>query len=103
MIWGLLGWWGTLGHAFGVTSLPGFGSSTMSLQQALSNTHTDGLGELYRQGTAALLNSMVDNRFHFTTKQVRDSFVGALGSNKAAASQARVFKLANEGKLKPRA
>ncbi|KAL6286913.1 hypothetical protein ACE6H2_011303 [Prunus campanulata] len=103
VIWGLLGWWGTLGHAFGVTSLPGFGSSTMSLQQALSNTHTDGLGELYRQGTAALLNSMVDNRFHFTTKQVRDSFVGALGSNKAAASQARVFKLANEGKLKPRA
>ncbi|KAM0956182.1 hypothetical protein ACFX2I_024418 [Malus domestica] len=103
LIWGLLGWWGTLGNSFGVSSLPGIGSGTMSLPQALSNTRTDGLGELYRQGTAALLNAMVDNRFHFTTNQVRDSFVSALGSNKAAATQARVFKLANEGKLKPRA
>ncbi|CAN6701549.1 unnamed protein product [Malus baccata var. baccata] len=103
LIWGLLGWWGNLGHSFGVSSLPGIGSGTMSLPQALSNTRTDGLGELYRQGTAALLNAMVDNRFHFTTNQVRDSFVRALGSNKAAATQARVFKLANEGKLKPRA
>ncbi|XP_062009012.1 protodermal factor 1 [Rosa rugosa] len=103
VIWGLVGWFGTLGHAFGLTSLPGFGSSTMNLQQALSNTRADGLGELYREGTASLLNSMVDNRFHFTTKQVRDGFVRALGSNKAATNQARLFRLANEGKLKPRA
>ena len=102
MIWGLLGWWGTVGNAFGVTSNPGFGA-TMSLPQALSNTRTDGLGALYREGTASLLNSMVNNRFPFSTKQVRDSFVAALGSNSAAAAQARLFKLANEGHLKPRA
>lgn len=102
VIWGLVGWWGTLGNAFGVTSVPGFGSN-FNLQQALSNSRTDGLGELYREGTASLLNSMVYNRFPFTTKQVRDNFVAALGSNHAAAAQARVFKLANEGKLKPRA
>ncbi|KAL6137213.1 hypothetical protein ACLB2K_062505 [Fragaria x ananassa] len=103
VIWGLVGWWATLGHTFGLTSLPGFGSSTMNLHQALSNTRTDGLGELYREGTAALLNSMVDNRFHFTTTQVRDSFVRGLSSNRAATNQARLFRLANEGKLKPRA
>ncbi|XP_004303856.1 PREDICTED: protodermal factor 1 [Fragaria vesca subsp. vesca] len=103
VIWGLVGWWATMGHTFGLTSLPGFGSSTMNLQQALSNTRTDGVGELYREGTAALLNSMVDNRFHFTTTQVRDSFVRGLSSNKAAKNQARLFRLANEGKLKPRA
>ncbi|KAH7533747.1 hypothetical protein FEM48_Zijuj04G0164500 [Ziziphus jujuba var. spinosa] len=102
MIWGLVGWWGTLGHAFGVTSVPGFGSD-FNLHQALSNTRTDGLGQLYREGTASLLNSMVYNKFPFTTKQVRDSFISALGSNNAAAAQARFFKLANEGRLKPRA
>ncbi|XP_022773771.1 protodermal factor 1-like [Durio zibethinus] len=102
LMWGLLGWWGTVGSAFGVTSIPGFGA-TMSLRQALSNTRTDGLGALYREGTASLLNSMVNNRFPFSTKQVRDSFVAALGSNSAAAAQARLFKLANEGHLKPRA
>ncbi|KAK8672736.1 hypothetical protein V6N13_111099 [Hibiscus sabdariffa] len=101
LIWGLLGWWGTLGNAFGVTSVPGFGA-TMSLPQALSNTRTDGLGALYREGTASFLNSMVNHRFPLSTKQVRDSFVSALGSNSAAAAQARVFKLANEGHLKPR-
>uniref|UniRef100_A0A5B6YL83 Putative protodermal factor 1 n=1 Tax=Davidia involucrata TaxID=16924 RepID=A0A5B6YL83_DAVIN len=102
LIWGLFGYWGSLGGAFGVPSVPGFGPN-MSLQQALSNTRTDGFGALYREGTASLLNSMADNRFHFTTKQVRDSFVQAMGSNKAAAAQAHLFKLANEGRLKPRA
>ncbi|KAK8716429.1 hypothetical protein V6N13_043738 [Hibiscus sabdariffa] len=101
LIWGLLGWWGTLGSAFGVPSVPGFGA-TMSLPQALSNTRTDGLGALYREGTASFLNSMVNHRFPLSTKQVRDSFVSALGSNSAAAAQARLFKLANEGHLKPR-
>ncbi|CAI0461350.1 unnamed protein product, partial [Linum tenue] len=98
---GLLGWWGTLGNAFGAPSLPGLGPST-SLPQALSNPRRDGYGTLYREGTAALLNSMVTNRFAFTTNQVRESFVSALGSNKAAAAQGRVFQMANEGRLKPR-
>ncbi|KAL9419998.1 hypothetical protein AB3S75_037712 [Citrus x aurantiifolia] len=100
LIWGLLGWWGTLG-GIGVPSVPGFGSST-SLLQALSNTHTDGFGALYREGTASWLNSMASHRFPFTTNQVRNSFVAALHSDKAAAAQARLFKLANEGHLKPR-
>lgn len=90
-----------MGGALGVTSVPGFGSS-MSLHQALSNDRTDGFGALYREGTASFLNSMVNRRFPFTTQQVRDNFVQATGSNKAAAAQARVFKLANEGRLKPR-
>ncbi|KAL0399656.1 UNVERIFIED_CONTAM: Protodermal factor 1 [Sesamum radiatum] len=102
LIWGLFGWWGTLGSAFGLTSVPGF-SANMNLLQALSNTRTDGLGELYREGTAALLNSMAHTRFPYTTTQVRDSFVAALSSNKAAAAQAQLFKLANEGRNKPRA
>ncbi|CAK7346692.1 unnamed protein product [Dovyalis caffra] len=102
LIWGVLGWWGTMGNTFGVTSLPGIGTS-MSLQQALSNTRTDGYGTLYREGTASLLNSMVSNRFPFTTRQVRENFITALASNKAAGTQGRLFKLANEGKLKPRA
>ncbi|CAK9160227.1 unnamed protein product [Ilex paraguariensis] len=102
LIWGLFGWAGTLGGAFGTPSLPGTGAS-MSLQEALSNSNTDGLGALYREGTASLLNSMVNRRFPYTTTQVRDSFVRALGSNKAAAAQAHLFKLANEGRLKPRA
>lgn len=101
LIWGLLGWWGTLG-GIGAPSVPGFGSST-SLLKALSNTRTDGFGALYREGTASWLNSMANHRFPFTTNQVRDSFVAALHSDRAAAAQARLFKLANEGHLKPRA
>ncbi|XP_011026338.1 PREDICTED: protodermal factor 1-like [Populus euphratica] len=101
LIWGVMGWWGTMGNAFGVTSLPGFGTS-MTLQQALSNTRTDGYGTLYREGTASLLNSMVSNRFSFTTRQVRENFVASLASNKAAGAQGHLFKLANEGRLKPR-
>lgn len=91
-----------MGGAFGVASLPGLGAS-LSLQQALSNTRTDGLGALYREGTASLLNSMVNRNFPFTTDQVRERFISALSSNKVAATQARLFKLANEGKFKPRA
>lgn len=90
-----------MGGVFGVSSLPGYGSS-LSVLQALSNTRTDGLGALYREGTASLLNSMASRRFPFTAKQVRDSFVSSLSSNKAAAAQARLFKIANEGRLKPR-
>ncbi|KAK8533848.1 hypothetical protein V6N13_028462 [Hibiscus sabdariffa] len=101
LIWSVLGWWGNLGSAFGVTNVPGFGS-TMSLPQALSNTRNNGVGALYREGTASFLNSMVNKRFPFSTKHVRESFVAALGSNSAAAAQAHIFKLANEGHLNPR-
>lgn len=100
MVWGLIGWWGTIGNAFGVSSSPVSGAH-MNLLQALSNTRTDGFGELYRQGTAALLNCMAHTKFPYTTTQVRDSFVSALSSDKAAAAQARVFKLANEGRTSP--
>ncbi|WOH05573.1 hypothetical protein DCAR_0624992 [Daucus carota subsp. sativus] len=105
LIWGLIGFYGaTLGGAFGLTSngSPAAAASPVGLQQALSNTHIDGIGALYREGTAALLNSLAITRFPFTTQQVRDRFVSALGSNKAASAQARVFKMANEGRLKPR-
>ncbi|KAL3631537.1 hypothetical protein CASFOL_024521 [Castilleja foliolosa] len=100
LIWGLFGYWGSVGSAFGISSssLPG---DHMSLLQALSNKRMDGFGELYRQGTAALLNSMAHTKFPYTTAQVKDSFVVALSSDKAAAAQAQLFKLANEGKLKP--
>lgn len=103
LIWGLFGWMGTtMSGAFGISGLPVSGSiSHLSLEQALTNTRKDGFGELYREGTASLLNSMVNKRFPFTTTQVRDNFVSALASNKAAASQAQVFKLANEGRFKP--
>ncbi|GMI99298.1 hypothetical protein HRI_003599100 [Hibiscus trionum] len=101
LIWRVLGWWGNVGSVFGVTSIPGFGS-TMSLPQALSNTRNDGVGALYREGTASFLNSMVNKRFPFSTTHVRESLVAALGSNSAAAAQAHIFKLANEGHLKPR-
>ncbi|CAA2954063.1 Hypothetical predicted protein [Olea europaea subsp. europaea] len=102
LIWGLFGWWGTVVGAFGVARVPGLGSST-NLLQALSNTRPDGLGALYREGTAALLNSMMHRGFPYTTRQVRDSFGAALSSNKAAAAQAKLFKQANEGRTKPRA
>ncbi|KAL2466703.1 Protodermal factor 1 [Abeliophyllum distichum] len=102
LIWSLFGWCGTVGRAFGFTSLSGFGAN-MNLLQALSNSRTDGIEELYRKVTAALLNSMVHRRFPYTTKQVRDIFTATLSSNKAAAAQAQLFKLANEGRIKPQA
>jgi len=85
-----------------VHSLPGLGAS-LSIPQALSNTRTDALGALYREGAASYLNSLVNNKFPYTTDQVRDRFVASLSSNKAAATQARLFQMANEGKIKPRA
>ncbi|XP_061369830.1 protodermal factor 1-like isoform X7 [Gastrolobium bilobum] len=103
IILGLLGWWGTLGNAFGVSVIPGSGAASLSLPQALSNTRTDGLGALYREGTASFLNSLVNNRFPYTTQQVRDRFATSLSSNKAAAAQARLFRMANEGRMKPHA
>lgn len=72
----------------------------LNLLDALKNTRTDGLGDLYREGTAAFLNSLVNQKFAFSTPQVRDAFANALVSDQAAATQAQVFKRANEGRLK---
>ncbi|KAG6387240.1 hypothetical protein SASPL_152427 [Salvia splendens] len=99
-IWGLLGWWGSVGNAFGVTNIPGMGAK-MNLLQALSNSRTDGYGEICRQGTAALLNSMIDAKFPYTSAQVRDAFAAAITSSNAAAAQAHLFKLANEARTYP--
>ncbi|XP_073007205.1 protodermal factor 1-like isoform X2 [Typha latifolia] len=98
-IWALLGYWSTLGNFFGPVAVSTFGRN-LSLQEALSNPRTDGFGALYREGTAALLNSMVNSRFAYTTQQVREAFTTAVGSNDAAAAQARLFKKANEGHMK---
>ncbi|EPS67338.1 hypothetical protein M569_07441, partial [Genlisea aurea] len=97
MVWRLLGYLGTLGNAFGISTFPGFGPRTNALQ-ALSNTRNDGYGELYREGTAALLNAMTHTRFPFTATEVRNGFAAALASEKDAATQAQLFKLANEGR-----
>ncbi|KAJ9563607.1 hypothetical protein OSB04_008767 [Centaurea solstitialis] len=96
-------WWrDTIGRVMGFGSfIPGFGTN-MNFLEALSNERTDGYGALYREGTAAYLNSLVNVNFPFTTHHVRDSFVAGLTSNKAAAAQAEVFRLANEGHLRPR-
>ncbi|KAK9088247.1 hypothetical protein Scep_027329 [Stephania cephalantha] len=104
-IWALCGWWATIGGIFPVpTSIttPSI-SPGLTLPQALANTRTDGFGALYREGTASLLNSMVNSRFPYTTDQVRNHFVSALVSDRAASNQAELFKKANEGRLKPRA
>jgi len=85
-----------------MSNMPGLGAS-LSIPEALSNTRTDGIGALYREGAASFLNSLVNNKFPYTTEQVRDRFVASLGSNKAAATQAHLFRMANEGRIKPRA
>uniref|UniRef100_A0A7N0RJB9 Protodermal factor 1 n=1 Tax=Kalanchoe fedtschenkoi TaxID=63787 RepID=A0A7N0RJB9_KALFE len=102
VIWGLLGWWGSLGGIFGTSSLPSV-SPSMSLPQALSiPRRADGFAALYREASASYLNSMAYRHFPYSPKQVREQFAAALPSNRAAGHQARVFKLANEGRLKPR-
>ncbi|WOL17079.1 hypothetical protein Cni_G25868 [Canna indica] len=99
-IWGLIGYWGTIGQLFGAPAAGAFGSDP-SLQEALANTRRDGMGALYREGTASLLNSLASKSFVFSTQQVRDAFNAAVvSSDKAAAAQAREFKKANEGRLK---
>ncbi|KAG5053274.1 Protodermal factor 1 [Glycine soja] len=97
----VLGWVGTIGSAFGVGSSNNKIPSNVSLVHALSNTTSDGLGALCREGTASFLNSLVNNKFPYTTPQVRDTFVGSLVSDIAAAAQANLFKMANEGRINP--
>ncbi|KAH7651375.1 hypothetical protein IHE45_20G053100 [Dioscorea alata] len=94
-IWALFGYWGTIGHFFGVAATSAFGSN-LTLQEALASTRRDGLGALCREGTAALLNSMVSKKYAYSSLQVRNAFTAALVSNNAAATQAELFKQANE-------
>lgn len=69
----------------------------ISLLDALNNTRTDGVGALYREGSAALLNSVAYKKYPLTTQQVKDAFAAAVDSDKAAEAQAEIFKQANEG------
>ncbi|XP_010924678.1 uncharacterized protein [Elaeis guineensis] len=98
-IFGLFGYWCNIGQLFGLPATSALGSN-LSLPEALANTRSDGFGALLREGTASLLNSMVNQRFPLTTQQVRDAFADASVSNRDAAAQAQVFKKANEGHLK---
>ncbi|XP_058101006.1 protodermal factor 1-like [Magnolia sinica] len=102
LIWGIFGFWGTMAGVFGALCTPVYGQN-LSIQQALLNTRSDAIGSLYREGAASLLNSMVNHKFPYTTQEVKDRFSAALASNKVAADQAQLFKLANEGRLKLRA
>uniref|UniRef100_A0A803LRM5 Protodermal factor 1 n=1 Tax=Chenopodium quinoa TaxID=63459 RepID=A0A803LRM5_CHEQI len=81
LVFGVLGWWATVGGVFGVTTLPGLSSAT-SLQEMLNNPRNDGYGSLYREGTASFLNSMASKNFALSTKQVKDSFLASLASDK---------------------
>ncbi|KAK1269149.1 Protodermal factor 1 [Acorus gramineus] len=96
LVWGIFGYWAPMAGIFQTGGNAAFGP-TLNLPQALSNTRMDGIGALYREGTAALLNSMVSRTFHFTTQQVKEAFNSAVVSNNAAAAQARLFRKANEG------
>ncbi|OAY84373.1 Protodermal factor 1 [Ananas comosus] len=98
-IWAIFGYWGTVGQYFGAASGAAFGKS-MSLPDALANTRHDGIGALFREGTASFLNSIVNRNFPFTTQQVKDAFAAAVSSDGAATAQAGLFKRANEGRLK---
>ncbi|KAJ8494052.1 hypothetical protein OPV22_015773 [Ensete ventricosum] len=94
----LFGSWCTLGQFFGLPAAYALGRNP-SLLEALSNTRADGIGALYREGTASFLNSLVSRSFVFTPRQVRDAFNAAVLSNSAAGAQAELFKKANEGHL----
>jgi hypothetical protein len=98
VIWGIFGYWCPLVRLFGPSAAVPFGHD-LTVPEALANTRADGVGELYREGTASMLNSMVSTGFPYTTMQVKDAFGAALssGDNRAAAAQAQLFKLANEG------
>lgn len=100
-VWAIFGSWGTMGQSFGAACGTALAKhNIITLQDALKNTRTDGIGALYREGTTALLNSIACTKYSFTTQQVKDAFATAIvTSDKAAASQALIFKQANEGGL----
>ncbi|KAG6526624.1 protodermal factor 1-like [Zingiber officinale] len=99
-IWSLFGFWCPVAQIFGLPNPAAFASTNPTVMDALANTRRDGIGELYREATAAFLNSLVDHHFYFTGEQVRDSFRAAVVSDKEASAQAQLFKQANEGRLK---
>ena len=102
LVWGLFGFWCPLVRLFGPSAAVPFGRD-LTVPEALANTRQDGVGALFREGTASLLNSMVSGgRFLFTTQEVKDAFGAALssGDDGAAAAQAQLFRKANEGRVK---
>ncbi|KAJ6805026.1 protodermal factor 1 [Iris pallida] len=95
----VFGYLSNIGQSFGAACGTAFGRN-LSLPDALNNTRADGIGALYREGTAALLNSLACRTYPFTTQQVKDAFTAAITSDASAARQAQLFKQANEGGLK---
>nr|CAD1843211.1 unnamed protein product [Ananas comosus var. bracteatus] len=81
-IWAIFGYWGTVGQYFGASCGVAFGKS-VSLPDALANTRHDGIGALFREGTASFLNSIVNRNFPLTTQQVKDAFAAAVSSDGA--------------------
>jgi hypothetical protein len=91
---------GNIGQTFGTACSMIVGKKLGTLHDALSNTRTDGIGALIREGAAAYLNSIVNKKFPFTTQQVKDCIVVAVTSDGAASAQAGIFKKANESHYK---
>uniref|UniRef100_A0A8R7TT78 Protodermal factor 1 n=1 Tax=Triticum urartu TaxID=4572 RepID=A0A8R7TT78_TRIUA len=87
---------GNIGKTFGAACSMIGGKKLGNMHDALSNTRTDGIGALIREGAAAYLNSIVNKKFPFTTQQVKDCIIVAVTSDGAASAQAGVFKKANE-------
>ncbi|XP_066325329.1 protodermal factor 1-like [Miscanthus floridulus] len=96
MIVAVVGSLGNIGKTFGAACSLIVGKKLENLHDALSNTRTDGVGALLREGAAAYLNSIVNKKFPFTTQQVKDCIVVAVTSDGAASAQAGIFKKANE-------
>ncbi|VAH73528.1 unnamed protein product [Triticum turgidum subsp. durum] len=87
---------GNIGKTFGAACSMIGGKKLGNMHDALSNTRTDGIGALIREGAAAYLNSIVNKKFPFTTQQVKNCIIVAVTSDGAASAQAGVFKKANE-------
>jgi len=96
MITAVVGSLGNIGKTFGTACSLIVGKKLENLHDALSNTRTDGIGALLREGAAAYLNSIVNKKFPFTTQQVKDCIVVAITSDGAASAQAEIFKKAND-------
>ncbi|KAL6888951.1 hypothetical protein ACP4OV_009977 [Aristida adscensionis] len=87
---------GNIGKTFGAACSLIVGKKLENLHDALSNTRSDGIGALLREGAAAYLNSIVNKKFPFSTQQVKDCIIVAVTSDGAAAAQAGIFKKAND-------
>nr|CAB3446199.1 unnamed protein product [Digitaria exilis] len=85
MIVAVVGSLGNIGKTFGTACSLIVGKKLENLHDALSNTRSDGIGALLREGAAAYLNSIV-----------KDCIVVAVTSDGAASAQAGIFKKANE-------